>query len=419
MKATYAKFVTSLGTAVALILLLALSPAIAQDLGYSGEFSFPSMSASDIPSVSFSEPSASCYAFCPSQSSSSESSEDTGSSSSQSSYSFEWSNPLNECEPGWINTSTGGCMPSGSHECSGGNYCSSSEICTTENTCLSLSSERLCPNREKYCLDPKQICLAGNTCWRPAGNGLIAGTSWIVGYSVYNTDPKVVARARAMVKKQMELDGLPYNAIDFDRYQFVLGIGVNTELTLGEGWRVIRDHLSNGQYSAAEQGLYNSLKGRVFGELACHSNGAMICLAAIENGDVRADNIVLYGPQVTVESLLKWNDLVKKGVVKSVQIYINQNDPVTPFAMLAETLFTDALSGSYIRSLVGLALFNRTVLTGAIYAIAPNIKVHTFDCASFLPDIDCHGLQQYKYNRQRMENPYDFPVVTLKPIKPD
>ena len=75
--------------------------------------------------------------------------------------------------------------------------------------------------------------------------------------------------------------------------------------------RVVFDELTKGQFSANEQRLYEKLRGKQFDVLGCHSNGAMICLAALENKDIKAENVVLYGPQVTRESLEMWDKLVQ------------------------------------------------------------------------------------------------------------
>lgn len=36
-----------------------------------------------------------------------------------------------------------------------------------------------------------------------------------------------------------------------------------------------------------------------------------------------------------------WNELVRAGYVKSVQIYVNQNDPVPPFSLALGDLFVN------------------------------------------------------------------------------
>jgi hypothetical protein len=227
--------------------------------------------------------------------------------------------------------------------------------------------------------------------YRLSGNGFIGGTSWIMGYNVQNADPTIVAKEKQMLQKQMELSGKEYAGVDFQRYNFVLGIGASTNILLDLKNRVVFDEFKNGQFSAREQALYSSLKDRQFGELACHSNGAMICLAALENQDVRADRIVLYGPQVTRESLQMWNELVRSGYVKSVQIYVNQNDPVPPFSL--------ALGDLFLNFPEQVSLFSPDVLKRIINETSPKIVVQVFSCGKDYPTLDCHDMAVYKRDR--------------------
>jgi hypothetical protein len=234
--------------------------------------------------------------------------------------------------------------------------------------------------------------------YRPSGNAFIGGTTWIVGYNVQSSNPIIIAKAKEMLKKQMELAGLNYaGGIDFQRYNFVLGIAASTNAFLDLKNRVVFDEFMNGQFSAREQGLYNSLKGRQFGELACHSNGAMVCLAALENQDISADRVVLYGPQITRESLQLWNRLLQTGQVKSVQIYVNQNDPVPPFSLALGDLFKNVIAET--------ALFNTGVLKSTINQTGSRIVVHTFSCGKGHPTIDCHDMVIYKRDRGCISGP--------------
>jgi hypothetical protein len=234
--------------------------------------------------------------------------------------------------------------------------------------------------------------------YRPSGNAFIGGTSWIVGYNVQSENPAVIAKEREMLKKQMELAEIPYAAgIDFGRYNFVLGIGASTNILVDLKNRVVFDEFQSGQFSAREQSLYNSLKDRQFGELACHSNGAMVCLAALENQDVRADRVVLYGPQITRESLKMWNELLQNGHVKSVQIYVNQNDPVPPFSLALGDLFLDVTGER--------AFLNAGVLKSTINEASPRIVVRTFSCGKGYPTIQCHDMVVYKRDRGCVSKP--------------
>lgn len=231
--------------------------------------------------------------------------------------------------------------------------------------------------------------------YKPSGNALIGGTSWIFGYNAPpGTDPEVLKRAHTIARRLAEEEAVPYNEnIAFQRYNFVLGVAASTETLQDLGSRVIFDELSAGQYTAKTQGLYSSLKGRKFGELACHSNGAMVCLAAVENRDVEAAHIVLFGPQITLESLKMWDDLVKSGRVQTLQIYINQGDPIPAASLLAGNPITLAAS-----PLLAAPLFRAQVLKAVLGTLAPSAHVTIFACGN-APDIACHDMKRYKENR--------------------
>ncbi len=237
----------------------------------------------------------------------------------------------------------------------------------------------------------------GGACARvrafvPSGNGFVGGTAWILGYNVQRADPALIAKSQEMLRKQMELAGLSYNAaIDFKRYNFVIGIAASTDIFTDLRKRVLFDELKNGKFSQETQISYNSLKGRQFDQLGCHSNGVMICLAAIENGDLKVDRVSLYGPQITPESLRMWDELVRSGQVKSVQVFINKNDPVPPVAMLVG-------SRGPLQAGESLALFKSDVLVRTINETAPKLAVRTFSCGEGLPTLTCHDMAGYKAN---------------------
>src|ERR1035437_1075336 len=227
--------------------------------------------------------------------------------------------------------------------------------------------------------------------YRPSGNALIGGTTWITGFNVQSADPALVAKEHEMMTSQMKLAGNQYSdGVDFKRYNFVLGIAAYTNPYLDLASRVIFDEFSNGKFSTSEQAAYNSLKDRQFNELACHSNGAMVCLAALENKDVVADHVTLYGPQVTVESLKLWDELVRSGRVKSVQIYINRSDPVPPVSLLIGRGYVGTVA------LSTLATFKPPTLVNIINQTSPRLTVQTLDCGPGMPTPDCPAMTAYK-----------------------
>lgn len=232
--------------------------------------------------------------------------------------------------------------------------------------------------------------------YTPSGNAMIGGTLWITGYNIQKADPKLIAKAHEMMGQQMRLAGLRYaDGVDFAKYNFVLGIAASTDVYQDLSSRVVFDEYSDGQFSAREQAGYASLKGRQFDELGCHSNGAMICLAALENKDIQVDHVVLYGPQITVESLQMWDQLVRSGQVKSVEININASDPVPPFSL--------AIGGGAVNAtaIASLALLRTPTLKDVIEETSPRLTVRTHACGNGFPDLDCHDMAVYKANTQK------------------
>jgi hypothetical protein len=242
-----------------------------------------------------------------------------------------------------------------------------------------------------------------------SGNALVLGTSWIIGHNVQNSDPALIAKSRQMFEQEWNLAYPHAPAVDFGRYNFVIGIAESTSVFSDLSRRVVFDNFSNGSFSSEYQALYNSLKGREFGELGCHSNGAMVCLAALENGHVRAHRVVLYGPQLTRESIDFWQQLLRKHQIDSLDIFVNEGDPVPPFSIAFGDLFRNLRSD--------VALLTVAVLKQIIHQEGPAISVHTFSCSD-VPTLDCHDMSMYKTNRGCLSMPSSTPVPgTLLPGK--
>jgi hypothetical protein len=224
-----------------------------------------------------------------------------------------------------------------------------------------------------------------------AGNGLVGGTGWRTGYySPVGASTEVRERALRMWREQARLNGGPDDTtVDTNRYNFVIGVAASTSFIADLGLRVAFDQLSNGTWTRGGQEGYNALKGKRFDELGCHSNGAMICLAALVNRDILADRVVLYGPQITPESLRLWNGLVQDGKVKSVTIYVNENDPVAPTALLINR------APPKDQALLAVPMFYRAdALRRVIHTIAPRIVVRAYACGT-RPDPSCHNVERY------------------------
>ena len=234
--------------------------------------------------------------------------------------------------------------------------------------------------------------------YKPSGNGMVGGTGWIVGYNVPKPTPELIAKSRAMLAEQERLAGHSYSdGIDFDRYNFVIGIAAETDFASDLLKRVgIGDELTEGQYSVDNMPGYAALAGRSFGELGCHSNGAMVCLAALRNKDVKADNVVLYGPQITEEGLKQWQALLDSGQVKSVTLEVNSGDPVPPASLAFADYVKSQLPGGR-ESYAGMALLLPSQLTQAVHETAAGLQVHVHECAFSASDpLHCHGMTTYK-----------------------
>ena len=234
--------------------------------------------------------------------------------------------------------------------------------------------------------------------YRPSGNGMVGGTGWIVGYNVPKPTPELIAKSRAMLAEQERLAGHTYaDAIDFDHYNFVIGIAAETSFASDLVKRVgVGDEMTEGQYSIDSMPGYAALAGRSFHDLACHSNGAMVCLAALRAKDVKADNVTLYGPQITQKALEQWDSLVRSGQVKSVTLVVNSGDPVPPLSLAFEDYLSSRLERRQ-ETYANKALLQAKDLAQAVNETAPRLLVHLYDCSFTVSDpLHCHGMATYK-----------------------
>ena len=243
------------------------------------------------------------------------------------------------------------------------------------------------------------VQVASARVYKHSGNGFIAGTGWQAGYySPAGASAAVKARAREMLRDQARLAGAQYDQqVNLERYNFVIGVANKTTMWRDLATRVVFEQLRNGQLSAhpETQQLYNSLRGREFDELGCHSNGAMTCLAALMNRDIKARDVILYGPQITPESLVLWNRLLSEGRISTLRILVAENDPITPVSMLISPL---PLSSPFAAVLAAPLLFKVDNLATAIRKISPSATVSTFACGS-RPALACHDLALYTEQR--------------------
>jgi len=311
------------------------------------------------------------------------------------------------------------------------------DLCSQQSRCNQVEAGSELANRcfsESQAIGPRYqsytgTCIEFNT-WveslvrhEPSGRGVVGGTGWQVAYNVQDgASPEVRARAREMVEEQYRaycaalLVGgdkcTPWDErVDFDRYNFVVGIAESTNRFYDLATRVFpRDQFSEGGFSRDEQEAYNLLRNRHFTELTCHSNGAMVCLAALMNSEVRADRVVLNGPQITAQSLAMWNELLQannENRIESLEIVINEGDPVPPASLLFSVrsgLFegiVDALSRPVLARQM---MFNAETLRSEVESLAPDAQVQTNPCESLvvlaaeMNAFQCHASGSYGMN---------------------
>jgi hypothetical protein len=189
----------------------------------------------------------------------------------------------------------------------------------------------------------------------------------------------------------------PAEYLDTRDYDFLIGIASSHDNLRDLRNRVIRDNISAGRYSLGAQVLYGKLKGREFRTLDCHSNGAMICLAALHHGDVKARHVRLFGPQISAEALDMWDALVRAGKIGSVQVFIAERDPIPEASYLLDRIQT----GRSEPNVEMAALIRRR---------APSLHVTRLGCShrhAYLPfTFECHYMEHYlgELARRRAES---------------
>lgn len=241
---------------------------------------------------------------------------------------------------------------------------------------------------------------------REEPNGFFAGTGWRMAYALPSR-PTAAKRREAirLFQSQSEVLGQNYVAgVDTSRYDFAIGLARSTNKFRDLTSRVLFDQFSAGKATPWMQAEYDRVKGKAFGELGCHSNGAMICLAALENGDVTARHVVLYGPQITVESLRMWDRLVREGRVGSIEMYVSQNDPIAPASLLLSLKTGPFGAAAYSIASIPL-LYRVTALESAVEYLAPSINVKAVGCEKDIYTLECHDMARYRAARGCVTTP--------------
>lgn len=256
----------------------------------------------------------------------------------------------------------------------------------------------------------------------PVGlHGLVGGTTWTYGFQ--RPHVKCDKNCQDDMKRNLEgqftlfcssqrdpkaclADGLPFTP---DMYDLVVSMGSSHAAIEDLATRVLFDGTTFGEFSRQNKEIFASLKGRQFATLDCHSNGAMVCLAALRSGDTEAKEVRLFGPQMNPEAAKRWQEYA--GNTKTtIKIYINNGDPIaaiswkqptpqTPAGRAATAAwlsnpvtgpatFADALFHTYVDSKTG--VMDKT-LTDYGFGV-------TRSKCKDLPNIDCHSMKLYEMN---------------------
>jgi hypothetical protein len=175
-------------------------------------------------------------------------------------------------------------------------------------------------------------------------HGLVGGTTWTYGFlwPHKHCDAQCVGLITRKLEEQLILhcksqddpesckkEGLPFTP---ESYDMVLSMGSYHTAIEDLATRVVWDGMTFGEFSRHHKEIFSSLSGRKFDTLDCHSNGAMLCLAALRNEDpntkTTAKKVRLFGPQINAEAAALWHNWMVKNPGSAVEIYINNGDPV-------------------------------------------------------------------------------------------
>ena len=162
-------------------------------------------------------------------------------------------------------------------------------------------------------------------------HALVGGTSWTYGFKWPQKEcnkecrAELIARICATGPKEKKCDEntLPFTV---DNYDMVVSMASYHNFFADLVTRVVFDGPTLGEFTKQHKEIFASLDGREFDTLDCHSNGAMLCLAALKGGLVKAKVVRLFGPQINPKAAELWKGFIDKGM--KVEVYINNGDPV-------------------------------------------------------------------------------------------
>jgi hypothetical protein len=168
-------------------------------------------------------------------------------------------------------------------------------------------------------------------------HGLVGGTTWTFGFQWPHKkcDTKCMKDIeRNLITNQLALfcssqSDLKKCTLPFTKesYDLVVSMGSAHTAIQDLAIRVAWDGALFGEFSRQNKEIFASLKGRQFDTLDCHSNGAMLCLAALRSGDTTAKTVRLFGPQINPQAAALWRDWAHE-TGANIEIYINNGDPV-------------------------------------------------------------------------------------------
>lgn len=246
--------------------------------------------------------------------------------------------------------------------------------------------------------------------FRHSPHGLIGGMEWKTGIYAMNVPTSLsgeqARRAREESERQflarLKLAGIPVeDFIDPKQYDFIIGVAESSNGFGDLTKRVMWDNLAKGRATPFLQKEYDLIRGRSFDVLDCHSNGAMVCLAAIANDHIKLTGqgpVRLFGPQITPSAAKEWQRLAEKNHF-NLEIYYNSGDPVPRLSYAANELLPLKIVTPVERYSISKEVFAGTGLQDLIKRNAPSAKIVTSDCGAggaFRYSIDCHLFQWYQ-----------------------
>ena len=253
-------------------------------------------------------------------------------------------------------------------------------------------------------------------------HGLVGGTTWTFGFRWPHGSCAGACEAEVKRRLQQQLAlfcssqadpqkcvaaGLPFTA---ENYDLVVSMASHHTPLEDLATRAIWDGVEFGEFSRSHKEIFAALTDRQFDVLDCHSNGAMLCLAALRSGQTTAKEVRLFGPQINAVSAALWRDYAAVTGAK-VSIYINAGDPVPAAAWslpAPQSQAGKAATAAWIKTPIGLSgtvakTLVETVLDGATGAVDRNLKSYGFAVTRFAGckdrlSIACHSMLLYEQN---------------------